>query len=46
MLRIDSPFPKQLRSEALRRWDPLEWHLGMGTGLTLTVGSFIHGCAA
>eukprot|EP00913_Durusdinium_trenchii_P009283 g8722.t1 len=29
-----------------QRWDPLEWHLGMGTGLTLTVGSFIHGCAA
>lgn len=29
-----------------QRWDPLEWHLGLGTGLTLTVGSFIHGCAA
>ena len=29
-----------------QRWDPLEWHLGLGTGLTLTVGSFIGGCAA
>eukprot|EP00440_Ansanella_granifera_P052346 gb/GFBE01056757.1/.p1 GENE.gb/GFBE01056757.1/~~gb/GFBE01056757.1/.p1 ORF type:complete len:958 (+),score=244.50 gb/GFBE01056757.1/:1-2874(+) len=29
-----------------QRWDPLEWHIGFGTGLTLTVGSFIHGCAA
>jgi len=29
-----------------RRWDPLEWHLGMGTGLTLTVGSFVGSCAS
>eukprot|EP00930_Biecheleria_cincta_P026021 TRINITY_DN18413_c0_g2_i1.p1 TRINITY_DN18413_c0_g2~~TRINITY_DN18413_c0_g2_i1.p1 ORF type:complete len:955 (-),score=189.61 TRINITY_DN18413_c0_g2_i1:188-3052(-) len=29
-----------------QRWDPLEWHIGFGTGLTLTVGSFIHSCAA
>jgi len=29
-----------------RRWDPLEWHLGLGTGLTLTVGSFIGSCAS
>lgn len=29
-----------------QRWDPLEWHLGLGTGLTLTIGSFIGGCAA
>eukprot|EP00931_Biecheleriopsis_adriatica_P085876 TRINITY_DN60659_c0_g1_i1.p1 TRINITY_DN60659_c0_g1~~TRINITY_DN60659_c0_g1_i1.p1 ORF type:complete len:955 (-),score=205.23 TRINITY_DN60659_c0_g1_i1:94-2958(-) len=29
-----------------QRWDPLEWHIGFGTGLTLTVGSFIQGCAA
>lgn len=29
-----------------RRWDPIEWHLGMGTGLTLTVISFIMGSAA
>nr|AQS99318.1 type I polyketide synthase [Gambierdiscus polynesiensis] len=29
-----------------RRWDPLEWHLGLGAGLTLTVGSFVHSCAA
>jgi len=29
-----------------RRWDPLEWHLGMGAGVTLTVGSFIGSCAS
>jgi len=29
-----------------RRWDPLEWHLGLGTALTLSVGSFVHSCAA
>lgn len=29
-----------------QRWDPLEWHIGLGVGLTLTVGSFIQGCAA
>lgn len=29
-----------------QRWDPLEWHLGMGTGLTLTIMSFIGGCAS
>lgn len=29
-----------------KRWDPLEWHMGMGVSMTLTVGSFIHGCAA
>lgn len=29
-----------------RRWDPLEWHLGCGTALTLTVHSFVHSCAA
>jgi len=29
-----------------RRWDPLEWHLGLGAGLTLTVGSFIASCAS
>nr|AQS99236.1 type I polyketide synthase [Gambierdiscus polynesiensis] len=29
-----------------QRWDPLEFHLGMGTSLTLTVGSFIGGCAS
>merc|ERR1719420_2627757 len=28
-----------------RRWDPLEFHLGMGCGLALTVGSFIGSCA-
>jgi len=29
-----------------KRWDPIEFHIGMGTGLTLSVGSFIHGSAA
>mmetsp|Transcript_49295 Transcript_49295/g.154388 ORF Transcript_49295/g.154388 Transcript_49295/m.154388 type:complete len:937 (+) Transcript_49295:67-2877(+) len=29
-----------------RRWDPLEWHLGLGAGVTLTVGCFIGSCAA
>mmetsp|Transcript_3826 Transcript_3826/g.9879 ORF Transcript_3826/g.9879 Transcript_3826/m.9879 type:complete len:961 (-) Transcript_3826:56-2938(-) len=29
-----------------RRWDPLEYHLGLGTGLTLTVMSFIGSCAS
>jgi len=29
-----------------KRWDPLDWHLGLGTGLTLTVGSFIGSCSS
>eukprot|EP00413_Alexandrium_margalefii_P030530 CAMPEP_0204570198 /NCGR_PEP_ID=MMETSP0661-20131031/38172_1 /ASSEMBLY_ACC=CAM_ASM_000606 /TAXON_ID=109239 /ORGANISM="Alexandrium margalefi, Strain AMGDE01CS-322" /LENGTH=936 /DNA_ID=CAMNT_0051578369 /DNA_START=82 /DNA_END=2892 /DNA_ORIENTATION=+ len=29
-----------------RRWDPLEWHLGLGAGVTLSVGSFIGSCAS
>jgi len=29
-----------------QRWDPLEFHLGLGVSLTLTVGSFIGSCAA
>jgi len=29
-----------------RRWDPLEFHLGLGSGVTLTIGSFIHSCAS
>jgi len=29
-----------------RRWDPLEFHLGLGSSLTLTVNSFIAGSAA
>jgi len=29
-----------------RRWDPLEFHLGMGAGVTLSVGSFIGSCAS
>jgi len=29
-----------------RRWDPLEWHLGLGSGVTLTVGSFVFSCAS
>jgi len=29
-----------------RRWDPLEYHLAMGTNLSLTVGLWIGGCAA
>jgi polyketide synthase-associated protein len=28
-----------------KRWDPIEWHLGLGAGLTLSVGSFIGSCA-
>nr|AIW63286.1 polyketide synthase AS3D902 [Azadinium spinosum] len=28
------------------RWDPLAWHLGLGAGLTLTVGSFIGSCSS
>jgi polyketide synthase-associated protein len=28
-----------------RRWDPIEWHLGLGCGLTLTVWSFVGSCA-
>jgi polyketide synthase-associated protein len=29
-----------------RRWDPLEWHLGFGTGITMTVFSFTGGSAS
>merc|ERR1719450_1495521 len=29
-----------------QRWDPLEYHLGLGSGLTLTVFSFIGSCAS
>nr|AQS99293.1 type I polyketide synthase [Gambierdiscus excentricus] len=29
-----------------RRWDPLEWHLGLGAGVTLTVQCFFGNCAA